>query len=236
MPEAQEKFLMASLYWIRRKEHKDIWSEGYIGITKQTVAIRFKSHINSFKAGRKGCDKLQAAFGKYGYENLIVETILDGVSLDFVAEMEKTLRPYPEIGWNIAVGGYAKQLGRKFSKEHRKKLSESHSGKIISEEQKEYARKRVTELWEDAEYRDIQTKNRSKWRPPFANKRIWANAGMYFNFWVKDNPTGITIAKHFDEYEFKNVIRGIVRHFKEGWIPYEDEEWVTFFNEYEDEK
>lgn len=223
---------MASLYWIRKKEHKDIWSQGYIGITKQTVDIRFKSHVNNFKSGRKGCAKLHAAFGKYGEDNLIVETILNGVSLDFVAEMEYTLRPKPEIGWNIAVGGYAKQLGRHLSKEHRKKLSESHKGKIISQEQKQMARESVTSLWENKEYREMQTKNRSKWRPSFANKNIWSKADQYYSLWKDTKYSGTKISRLCGDYEHQNLVKNIVNHFKKGWIPLDDLEWVTFHKEF----
>jgi hypothetical protein len=86
-----------SVYWIRHKDHTDIFSQGYVGVSKNTN-IRWKQHF------RYGNDHLKNAIKKYGEENIIKEIIL--ISDDkYCLEIEKKLRAKDHIGWNICKGG-----------------------------------------------------------------------------------------------------------------------------------
>jgi hypothetical protein len=85
------------LYWIRHKNHTDILSEGYVGITHRDVQDRYDEHVTS------GNRYLKFALQKYKDE-VIVEVIEEGDE-DYCVRREKELRPVRSIGWNIAEGG-----------------------------------------------------------------------------------------------------------------------------------
>jgi hypothetical protein len=88
------------VYWIHLKEHTDIDTEGYVG-----VSIDFKERMYRHL---KITAKLDCHFGnainKYGWENLVKEIIFEG-SKDECYLKEKELRSSFQVGWNEAVGG-----------------------------------------------------------------------------------------------------------------------------------
>lgn len=84
------------LYWIKAKHHTDLRTEGYIGITDDLIR-RKNDH---FKKGNK---HLKNAFKKYG-EDIVFQVIAE-CDKHICAALEKHLRPFPNIGWNIAEGG-----------------------------------------------------------------------------------------------------------------------------------
>ena len=147
---------MASVYWIHHAEHTDMFTQGYIGITKNIVK-RFEEHKN-----RPSNPHLKNAINKYGWDNLVKEVILVADKA-YCLMIEAELRTKEQIGWNINKGGgflpetawnkgiklneeqKAKQFslvefvkkhgswnkGMKMSHEYRKKLSIAHKGKRI---------------------------------------------------------------------------------------------------------
>lgn len=117
---------MAFVYWIRLPEHSDIFSEGYVGFTSKTVSERYKSHKTDSKRDRYSHIPFYKAMNKYK-ELLIVETICEG-SNDYCLMIENKLRPSPNLGWNLLVGGAKGSLGTKASEETRRKQSESRKG------------------------------------------------------------------------------------------------------------
>ena len=78
-----------SVYWIRRKDHTDIFSQGYIGVSNNTEKrfAKHKTHVNNSKHINP---LFENAVKKYGWDNLVKKVIL-------IADKE--------IGWNIAPGG-----------------------------------------------------------------------------------------------------------------------------------
>lgn len=127
---------MAEVYWIHLPEHTDMFTEGYIGVTKTTAADRYKSHVNSSRLNKKHHLKISYAIRKYGADNLIVETLVI-CDEDYSLWLEEKLRPELEIGWNLAKGG-SKPPVRKgpMGPEFSRKLSERNSGVPKSEETK----------------------------------------------------------------------------------------------------
>lgn len=87
-----------ALYWIRLPEHLDMFSEGYIGISKDANA-RWKWHRKS-----KENPHLKSAIEKYGFDHLVKQVVLIADKA-YCLEIEQKLRPSTKIGWNIAVGG-----------------------------------------------------------------------------------------------------------------------------------
>ena len=68
----------------------------------------------------------------------------------------------------------------------------------------------------------------SKWRQG-KNTKAWLKADIIYNIWIfsgKPSPTAKAWAKktNFPYYS----LRSMVASFLEGWIPYEDEEWISW--------
>ena len=86
------------VYWIREKLHTDIYTEGYIGITKGTLEERIRSHKknrgNSIVAGKLRADK--------DLEYSVVHSV---DTLEEALELEALYRPTQNIGWNLQRGG-----------------------------------------------------------------------------------------------------------------------------------
>lgn len=126
-----------SVYWIHHPDHTDMFSQGYIGVSKR-YKRRLWEHLNLSKN-----TILIKAIKKYGWDNLVKKEILIS-DFEYCFEIEKKLRPEKNIGWNIAVGGGPPPLmfgnnwnvgkpswnkGKKFTEEHKKKLSLAKIGK-----------------------------------------------------------------------------------------------------------
>lgn len=87
-----------SVYWIHHKNHSDVFSQGYVGISKNPKD-RWNRHWKY-----NGNEHLTRAIKKYGWDNLIKEIILIGKK-EYCFNVESKLRPTRQIGWNIAEGG-----------------------------------------------------------------------------------------------------------------------------------
>jgi len=87
------------LYWIKRKEHNDIRTQGYIGISCRPDA-RFLQHKNTAIRGEDY--HISRAIRKY--DDIEFKTLCVG-SLEYVADLENKLRPEVGVGWNEAIGG-----------------------------------------------------------------------------------------------------------------------------------
>lgn len=94
----QKQYLV---YWYHLAEHDDVYTQGYVGVTCQND-IRKRCHI----AGRSGGSRiLSKAYKKYGAENIIQDILYITDDQVYAYAIENHLRPFPEIGWNIAEGG-----------------------------------------------------------------------------------------------------------------------------------
>lgn len=91
------------VYWIRAKEHTDIMTQGYVGITvTYGRGNRISNHFNKLKNKVHPNPHLQNAYNLY--KELEVEILFEGSKEECVAK-EIELRPTKEIGWNILEGG-----------------------------------------------------------------------------------------------------------------------------------
>ena len=100
---------MTSVYWIAHKDHTDIFSQGYVGVSNN-VDYRWNTH-KSLKTNVH----LKNAINKYGWDNLVKKVVLIGEE-DYCLEIENKLRPADKIGWNLVCGGGKppSALGKKF--------------------------------------------------------------------------------------------------------------------------
>jgi hypothetical protein len=90
--------MSTSVYWIHHKDHTDMFSQGYVGVSKNIEARWFRHSRYSDN------QHLKSAIKKYGWDNLIKEVVLIGEET-YCYKLETKIRPTKQIGWNIAEGG-----------------------------------------------------------------------------------------------------------------------------------
>jgi predicted GIY-YIG superfamily endonuclease len=135
--------MRTSVYWIRHKDHTDMFSQGYIGISKN-IEKRFEQHFKRTKNRH-----LKFAIEKYGEENLIKQQILVADE-SYCLDIELKLRPNKDIGWNCTLGGGKPPValkGRKHS------VPSWNKGMPLTDETKKKISNKVSNLWENTEYR-----------------------------------------------------------------------------------
>lgn len=79
---------MAILYWLRLREHNDMFSQGYIGVSCN-LHRRIISHKHRFKAI---------------WNDIVVQQLVMSTP-EYCYDLEKKLRPKRNIGWNKSIGG-----------------------------------------------------------------------------------------------------------------------------------
>lgn len=149
-------------------------------------------------------------------------------------------------------------IGRKKSDEERKKISDALTGKPWSEAQRagimaslkygedhhsfgipksEEQKKKISIA--------LKAKNQRPWENPtcqnFTDLSKWALADYYFDIWCYFDKPGLKKLKKI--YDFINndditlSLLAIMRiNFSKGWVPMEDEEWITFSEDYLNER
>ena len=92
------------VYWLKHKDHTNLFSEGYIGVSNNPQE-RMRHHLIEAKANRHSDKNLSHAIRKYGAENLSLQIIVIAEK-NYCYTLEKKLRPTGFIGWNMREGGY----------------------------------------------------------------------------------------------------------------------------------
>jgi hypothetical protein len=86
------------VYWIREQQHTDIYTDGYVGITKKTLKERVREH--------KKNKKTSIVSGKLKNNADLVCTVVHEVeTLEEALSLERQYRPSQNIGWNLQKGG-----------------------------------------------------------------------------------------------------------------------------------
>ena len=101
----------------------------YVGKTTYGLVLRWRYHLREARSGSPG--PLYAAIRKYGEGTFKIEYLasadsqeeLDLMEIRYIAELQ-TLAP---LGYNLASGGAG---SGKHSQETRRKMSDSHLGKV----------------------------------------------------------------------------------------------------------
>ena len=146
---------MVSVYWIRHKDHTDMFSQGYIGVSKN-LKVRFSQHSR-----RNENIVLKRAIDKHGWDNLIKGVVLVSKS-DYCLDIESKLRPVNNIGWNIAKGGGLPPSGS--GKKFQLGVAPWNKGKTMSAETREKISKASKEQWQKIGMREILS-NAKKGKP-----------------------------------------------------------------------
>lgn len=123
------------VYWIREKQHTDIYTEGYVGITKKTLKERVREHKKN-KGNSVVAGKLR------GNKDLIWSVVHETETLEEALTLEAHYRPTQFVGWNLQKGGeigvepewYANPVN---SQKHSMKTSEATRRGIATKDTKE---------------------------------------------------------------------------------------------------
>lgn len=226
---------MAFVYWITNDLNANIKTAGYVGITSKTVVQRLKSHKNNYKRFCKsspntGCIKLYKEVKLLGgWSNVFIKTICES-TLAYCQELEQRLRPIPNIGWNIRIGGDTPLMqGRKLSEESKLKLVEVRKKWVMSE----------------ASRQNLSLARQGAGNPrygvhpwlckPFTDlsRHTWQNADRIYDVWLKCGGIGVRkVAPIFKDLNYW-TIDTMIRKFKKGWIPIEDVDWLKYKGIYE---
>jgi len=94
---------MYQVYWIHHKDHNDLFTQGYVGVSNNTEK-RFAKHKAQTNQNTHINPILTNVVKKHGWDNLLKSIILIG-DKKYCLEIEAKLRNTKEIGWNIAPGG-----------------------------------------------------------------------------------------------------------------------------------
>ena len=113
------------VYWLHRKTHKNILTEGYVGITINPER-REKEYR---RVSGTGLHNIHLTRALEKYDDIVFEVIFDGTRDECINE-EIRLRPEKNIGWNIAMGGFFPPdvTGIKRSEKTRQLMSENNVG------------------------------------------------------------------------------------------------------------
>ena len=137
------------VYWIRKTNHTDIMTQGYVGITANTLEERVRGH-------RKNKGNSIVA-GKLRKNANLVATVMHNVdTLEEALKIEAYYRPAINIGWNLQKGG---EMGVDPSwydndenkLKHSMKTSEATRRGIAIKDTTEARSKRASATWECSE-------------------------------------------------------------------------------------
>lgn len=123
------------VYWLGLKEHTDIFTQGYIGVTNN-INDRYEAHRNRTQNAH-----LKNAIAKYGWDNIVKKVIIVADET-YCLMIEAQLRAKESIGWNIVIGGGKPPVskkgcnkgripwnkGKQFSEETKAKMGLVHKG------------------------------------------------------------------------------------------------------------
>lgn len=234
------------VYWIRRLEHTDIYSEGYIGVTRKGEDFRFNQHIKAAARGKRG--KLYSNIRKYGDSGIVMSVLVVGLE-EYCYEVEEKLRPTSKVGWNSVRGGMTPDRTFQNEEDRRNswisKLREANLGNKLSEDTLKTMSLINLERWKSDEcfqerMRDILLGNRKSYSP---GTRFWARSKPPFLIADADrlytafieNPRLysrellLLVDKSYTEMVHKRSAVKLIQKFASGWNPSEDFWWLHDF-------
>lgn len=233
---------MAEVYWIHLPEHSDVFTQGYVGVTRNTAEFRFKQHKQEAER-RKEYERwtLTRAINKYG-DRLQVSTLLISDE-NYCYEVEFKLRPDSRIGWNMAPGGQRPIRDEsKYGAEWRDKLRQCNLGKSHSEETLKLLSDISKSRWEDEEFVSrmkeiIKERRVSKESTPrfwkFREVPLIEISDKILNVFDEDDsltsPEILNILSLEDNNRNRVGVIKILRRYLGGWDARKDPYWLRDF-------
>lgn len=93
-----------TIYWLRHKNHTDLMSEGYVGVSSN-LKERLRQHFKNATNGYHSDKILSKAIVKYSKDEIVCDILIYGEK-EYCYQTEKLIRPKSFIGWNTKEGGY----------------------------------------------------------------------------------------------------------------------------------
>ena len=152
---SKEKYIV---YWVKLEFYMDIYSEGYVGISFNTLEERKKGHYKEANSSKRENNHFHNALLKYG-DKTIWNIVHTGLSFDEALSVEFNYRPMINIGWNSDVGGH-EAVSPDWYKDaenkamHSQRTSEATKIKIAEKDSPEERSKRAKEVWDRPGYRE----------------------------------------------------------------------------------
>ena len=236
-----KEIIISYVYWIKSPKHSDVTSEGYVGITSRPVSTRYRQHVNLANTGKGYA--LHAAIRKYSHA-LEVVTLVEG-SLEYCQLIENKLRPSPGIGYNCAPGGASTTLGCQHSEATKKKVSLANKGRKWTDAQ----RKASVAARSSKPHYHLGKTNSEKTRKKISESRLlrnelpWNNSASIKSNWsraeeIKDllasGCTHADILRRFNLDRKSGALVKIINKIKDGWIPSEDNSYMSWLEEYKE--
>lgn len=209
------------VYWLHLKEHDDIKTQGYVGITSKTAESRFTTHCKNAEKFNKFT--IHKAIRKYGAENIIVDLICI-TDDDHAKWMERSLRPEPFIGWNMQRGGIGNpyltpEALANYKQRNRDFMDAGGVWPSSRPEVRETFSKVHKKRYEDNGW----------WVNSQASKLLWLSAAKVMLF------RKITALPRNLLADMIGVPRGSIPKLTDklfsGWNPLEDERWVKWYEQ-----
>lgn len=233
------------VYWIRLPEHSDFMTEGYVGVTKRGVDVRFDQHLRLAKRFKRGI--VYSNLRKYS-DVIICDILVEG-SESYCYEVEQLIRPRTRIGWNNQRGGmspdkqfmddYSRRsdwinklrdfnLGKSHSIETKNKLSEISRLKHLD---KECRRKLIdaASMRKTSVNPNPQFWKRSLGKLNFSDI-VNSKADLIFDLYTKNNRS--TVFEIISELNlngkgFRSQVTRLTTYIRSGWNPNEDTLWLS---------
>ena len=89
-----ERFIV---YWARLAEHDDPYSEGYVGISQNSLDERKRSHYKTANSNKRRNNHFHNALIKYG-DDVVWELLHDDLEKDDALYLEDGYRPDINVG------------------------------------------------------------------------------------------------------------------------------------------
>ena len=145
------------VYWARLAEHDDPYSEGYLGISQNSLDERKRSHYKTAKSNKRRNNHFHNALIKYGDE-VVWELLHDDLAKDYALYLEDGYRPDINVGWNSDKGGVEAVSPEWYTDEankekHRQATAEATRRRIAEVDSPEARAERAREVWADDKYR-----------------------------------------------------------------------------------
>jgi uncharacterized protein (DUF433 family) len=147
-----------TVYWAKHAHFSKVKTEGYVGITSNSLDDRKKSHFKEARSSNRPNGHFHNVLKKY--DNLIIWEILhENLSEKEALDKEAEYRPSVNIGWNSDRGGvkaisaewYANEKNKE---EHRLRTSAATKARIAEKDTSESRSERAKAVWENDGYRE----------------------------------------------------------------------------------
>lgn len=204
---------MAFVYWIHLKEHDDITTQGYVGITTMSDPYkRFSKHLSDSKDDRKSF-VVHKAIRKYG-DRIIFEVIKE-CSKEEACSEELRLRPEENIGWNILKGGVSPRVGWKPPPDFVEKIKASRKRNGKTQRRPKEATFRQKETLLSKHPLDLHGINLDVWRWCLVLYELFLEGNSMY---VASKKVGVS----------KGSCLSMWKRFQSGWNPQCDERLLSY--------